>query len=111
MFSITLIVLDGQVEYDALCGPHVRLVSVLWIFTYRDTYRPLCVQILMTGQVEYDALRGPHVRLTSVLWIFTCRDTYRPLYVQILLTTKKHVALWMPVRLTATASTTLQGFV
>jgi hypothetical protein len=67
------------------------------------------IAIMTDGQVEEDPLHGLHAHLTSVLWIFTCRDTWKPSCMQLLLATKKHftVALWLTVRLSATAPASL----
>jgi hypothetical protein len=65
---------------------------------------------IMTDGWGKDSLHGLHAHLTSVLWISTCGDTYKPLCMQLLLTRKKHfIALWMPVRLSATTSASLHG--
>jgi hypothetical protein len=37
MFSITLIMTGGYLEEVSLHGLHARQISVLWIFTDRDT--------------------------------------------------------------------------
>jgi hypothetical protein len=55
-------------------------------------------------------LHGLHASFRlRILWIFTCGDTIKPLYLQPLLTTKRHIALWMPVRVSATTPVSLHG--
>jgi hypothetical protein len=53
MFSITAIMADGQVEKDPLHGLHALLTSIPCIFTYRDTWNPLCVRLLLTTKTHH----------------------------------------------------------
>jgi hypothetical protein len=53
--------------------------------------------VMADGYVEEDPLHGLHAR-----HIFTCGVSYNPSCMQLLLTTKRDIALWMPVRLSAT---------
>jgi hypothetical protein len=61
--------------------------------------------------VEEGPLHGLHAHRTWILWMFTCGDTYNSLCMQLLLTTKRHftIALWLPVRLSATTPASLNG--
>jgi hypothetical protein len=56
------------------------------------------------GQVKEDPLHGLHSRQIWILWIVTCENTQTSWCMQLLLTTKRQltIALWMPVRLSAT---------
>jgi hypothetical protein len=54
---------------------------------------------------------GLHACQIWILCIFTCGNTWKSLCMQLLLTTKKHltIALWMPVRLSATPQAPSNG--
>jgi hypothetical protein len=59
------------------------------------------------GKVEEDPMRGQ----IWYLWIVMCGDTQKPLCMQLLLIPKRHwtIALWMPVRLSATTLASFNG--
>jgi hypothetical protein len=65
--------------------------------------------IMTEGYVKEDPLHGLHSRQIWILWIFTCEDTWKSLHMQLLLKTKRHIALWIPVTLSATALASLNG--
>jgi hypothetical protein len=58
--------------------------------------------IVTDGQVEEVPLHG-------LFSIFTCGDIWNPVCMQLLLTTQTVIALWMPVRLSATALASSYG--
>jgi hypothetical protein len=62
-------------------------------------------------QVEEDPVLGLHARQTWILLIFTRGDTWKPLCMQLRLTAKRcfAIALWMPLRLSATTPASLSG--
>jgi hypothetical protein len=66
MFSITRIMTDGYVEEDPLHGLHARLTWILCIFTYENTWKPFCTQLLLTTKRHFTISLWMPVRLSAI---------------------------------------------
>jgi hypothetical protein len=66
MFSVTPVMPDGQVEEDPLRGLHApRQIWIFWISTCRDTWTPLCMQLLLTTERHFTIPLWMPVRLSA----------------------------------------------
>jgi hypothetical protein len=54
-----------MVEEDSLHGLHASKIWILWIFTYGDTYQPLCTQFLLTRKRHFTIALWMPVRLPA----------------------------------------------
>jgi hypothetical protein len=64
MFSITPTINDGQVKEDILHGLHSHRIWILWTFTCKDIYKPLCMQLLFTTNRHFTIALWMPIRLS-----------------------------------------------
>jgi hypothetical protein len=70
MFTITPIMINGQVEEDPLHNLHVRQISLLWILTCGDTEISLSMQLLkIKGHFTISLWMPVYQQLPRHLWM------------------------------------------